>query len=72
MFHKILIARSIPVAPGGARPARGLRWTALGRGPVEGAVWRAHGRRRGRPRTGARRRRARCARAGRYRTVTVY
>jgi len=49
-------------APGGARPARGLRWTALGRGPVEGAVWRAHGRRRGRPRSGARRR-ARAARA---------
>ena len=49
-------------APGGARPARGLRWTALGRGPVEGAVWRAHGRRRGRPQSGARRR-ARAARA---------
>ena len=25
-------------APGGARPARGLRWTALGRGPVEGVA----------------------------------
>ena len=64
-------------APGGARPARGLRWTALGRGPVKGVVWRAHGRRRGRPRSGARRRRAPAPRArrplpDRYRLLIVY